>query len=1020
MGCFLLIRQQYRVEIMNDMLAKRKVKILDNHYILEIPTNIKISEISNDKLLSHLKHYYSSISDKVLIQGGCFGIYGIFFEREFKRDVKILEVDPFVLKISKKNLFSNNCKHVTYDSEVINSVAKKFDVYTNSSKPLTSILAESTNGSISSFLFENIEDDTGLVLINNCSLNNIESLLNYVDDRNGNSKQLIIIKKSCINNEKKFNNLKLIDDYAGYLFYSKTTKENYSGINFVVEKKMENGISEILESIKNLKEEVNEIKVGHSIQLNFFNTINNLRPNLERGDLLILERTIDDIINVYEKEIYNLNKTVTKRDKKIRALLDSNTWKYTQFARNRLGFDKVSFDDYIEKNKHKESFNHKTINKLRSEILKITNKQNEINTTLIDVINKSPENHGKLNSPLLLSQNLIDSAEFVEGGNEKPLISLEVGKNNNRFNKIKRNVVPEEKFAGLAAIPSRELALKRVVNSLVHQVDQLGVYLNGWNSIPEFLNHPKIVVAMSQDHGDLGDAGKFFWINNFEGYYFSCDDDLVYPSDYVQRIIDKIKYYDYKAVVGWHGSVVSDSFEDYYDPKDRRVFSYSAGRPFDLDVHILGTGVLGFHSSTIKVSLEDFERPNMADIFFARLGQEQKVKFVVMEHKPKEIETIEEFQEDSINKHGQKQVESAKNVRKYKNDISTSLNWRLNNSQALKILLIGRFENFKKGGIHKSNLLIEKYLRQLGHEVYTIDSQSINLEVFDNKIDVAMVYPGDPNRPDYPDSIQKMELLRGMGIPILLNMSYNSNPIRSKFIANTINSYNLEKFKSKVCLMAFSESMKFDKNLNSIKKYIVSFPKTIDVDNTDLEIPKFNEREGIFFGDATKLNNPEITDGKAISWVSEARKRMPKTNFYVIKHYSGKFEIPNFEFAPFMESAELMRWISNRRLSICLNQFTTYEMVPVESQSVGTPVVYRSMLQSLNEAIGLTGVPVTEPSIFGEMCQWLYNDETAWKEYSRLSLLNFKRNHIDFCRIGLETSLRKVIAINGAEQFVIP
>ena len=1003
---------------MNDMLAKRKVKILNNHYILEVPTNIKVSEISNDKLLAHLKHHYSSISNKVLIQGGCYGIYGIFFEKEFKRDVKILEVDPYISKISKKNLLSNGCKHVTYDSKVINSVAKKFDAYTNSSKPLTSIVAESISGSVSSFLFKDIEEDTGLILINDCTLKNVESLLNHIDNDNKNNKQLIIIKKSCIKNEENFDKLKIIDDYAGYLFYSKITKESYSNNNFIVEEKMETGISEILKSIKNLKEEVNEIKVGHSVQLNFFNTINNLRPNLERGDLLILERIIDDIINVYEKEIYNLNKTVTKRDKKIRALLNSNTWKYTQFARNRLGFDKVSFDDYIEKNKHQESFNQEKIGKLRSEILKITNKQNKINTTLIDVINKNPETHENLDSsPIHLSRNLIESTELTE--HKRKLTSLDVEENTNRFNKIVKNIFHEKKFAGLAALPSRELALKRVVNSLVHQVDQLGVYLNGWNHIPDFLNHPKIIVATSQDHGDLGDAGKFFWVNDFEGYYFSCDDDLVYPNDYVERIINKIKYYNYRAVVGWHGSVVSDFFKDYYDPKDRRVFSYSAGRPFDLDVHILGTGVLGFHSSTMKVSLQDFERPNMADIFFARLGQQQKVKFVVMEHKPKEIETIEEFQEDSINKHGQKQIESAKNVRKYKNDISTNLNWRLNNSQALKVLLVGRFDNFKKGGIHKSNLLIEKYLKELGHEVYTIDSQSTNFEIFDNRIDVAMIYPGDPNRPDYSESIQKMDILRGMGIPILLNMSYNSNPVRSKFISKTINLYNLEKSKSKVCLMAFSESMKFDAHLNSIKKYIVSFPKTIDVDNLREELPSFNDREGIFFGDATKLNNPEITDGKVINWVSEARKRMPKTNFYVIKHYSGKFEIPNFEFAPFMESAELMRWISKKRLSICLNQFTTYEMVPVESQSVGTPVVYRSMLQSLNEAIGLTGVAVTEPSIFGEMCQWLYNDENAWREYSRLSLLNFKRNHISSSRIGLETALRKVIAINEAEQLVI-
>jgi len=1004
---------------MNNVLTKRKVKILDNHYILEVPENVKISEISNNNLLAHLKNNYSYVSDKVLIQGGCFGIYGVFFEKEFKRDVKILEADPVTLKISEKNLISNNCKNTIYDSKVINAVARRFDIYTSASRPLSSILEESDNGIVTSFMFREIEKDIGFILINNCVLKNTDSLLQYLDTYTKNEKQLIVIKKNCVDIRKKYKNLKLIDDHAGYVFYSKTTKKHYSNSDPINEVQVENGINEILNNIKNLKEEISEIKVGNYVHVNFFNVINHLRPSLEKGDLLMLEKIIDDIINAYEKEIYNLNKTIAKRNNKINTLLNSNTWKYTQFARNRLGFDKVTFSDYLGKNEHIESLDQEAIRKLRSEILNIANKQNKINTTLIDVIDKNPnviESSKHLNAiSLSPSQSIVGNTNLIESKVDKDLMFSKKNIEDKRFNKIKHNHEHQKKFAGLAAIPSRELALKRVVSSLVHQVDQLGVYLNGWDYIPDFLNHSKIVVAMSQNHGDLGDAGKFFWINDFEGYYFSCDDDLVYPDDYTQRIIEKIKYYDYKAVVGWHGSVVSDSFKDYYDPKDRRVFSYSAGRPFDLDVHILGTGVLGFHSSTIKVSLQDFEKPNMADIFFARLGQEQKVKFVVMEHKSKEIETIEEFQEDSINKHGQQQIESAKNVRKYKNDISTSLNWRLNNSQALKILLIGRFDNFKKGGIHKSNLLIEKYLKQLGHEVYTIDSQSTNFEVMDHKVDVAMVYPGDPNRPDFSESIQKMELLRKIGVPILLNMSYNSNPVRSKLIAKTIESYNQEKFKSKVCLMAFSESMKFDAHLESIRKYIISFPKTIDVDNTDLDIPNFNNREGIFFGDATKLNNPEITDGKVINWVSEARKRMPKTNFYVIKHYSGKFDLPNFEFAPFMESADLMRWISSRRLSICLNQFTTYEMVPVESQSVGTPVIYRSMLQSLNEAIGLTGVPVTEPSIFGEMCQWLYNDETAWQEYSRLSLLNFKRNHIDACRIGLETALRKVILINGVE-----
>ncbi|MDP3908840.1 MAG: glycosyltransferase family A protein, partial [Gemmatimonadales bacterium] len=67
--------------------------------------------------------------------------------------------------------------------------------------------------------------------------------------------------------------------------------------------------------------------------------------------------------------------------------------------------------------------------------------------------------------------------------------------------------------ACMATIPGRVDILPGVVASLVDQVDMLCVYLNGPDDVPECLQRPDVVVVRSQEHGDRGDAGKFWWID---------------------------------------------------------------------------------------------------------------------------------------------------------------------------------------------------------------------------------------------------------------------------------------------------------------------------------------------------------------------------------------------------------------------------------------------------------------------------------------------------------------------------
>jgi hypothetical protein len=183
-------------------------------------------------------------------------------------------------------------------------------------------------------------------------------------------------------------------------------------------------------------------------------------------------------------------------------------------------------------------------------------------------------------------------------------------------------------YVSLASIPSRQGILHKVIDSLINQVDIVQVYLNGYPRIPQCLGHDRIAVALSQTHGDRGDAGKVFWCDKIRGYHLLCDDDLEYPGDYASQLINRIERYRRKAIVGVHGVTFPESGKivSYY--KSRKVSHFARPQRRDNPVHLLGTGCLAYHTDTIKLKPEDFEIPNMADIWMGLACQRQQVPVV--------------------------------------------------------------------------------------------------------------------------------------------------------------------------------------------------------------------------------------------------------------------------------------------------------------------------------------------------------------------------------------------------------
>lgn len=556
---------------------------------------------------------------------------------------------------------------------------------------------------------------------------------------------------------------------------------------------------------------------------------------------------------------------------------------------------------------------------------------------------------------------------------------------------------------GIASIEIRRTALSHVIDCLYDQVDELYIYLNDYSFVPDFLNREKITVI--HDKGDVGDRGKFYGLIGFEGYYFTCDDDISYPPYYVKHCIDGIERYGRKSVVGWHGSLILQPFADYYTPTSRRVLSFRAGRPKDTAVHVLGTGCTAFHTSTIHVKYEDFKTSNMADIYFALIGQAQNIPFVVLKHDAGEALPLDIPDDKAIHKESMASTGSKADTKALQNTlVAEHKTWNapvadlVVERESKTVAYVGRVdaERWKKGGILKSGKMIISALRRFGHRVIPVELDTeFSIQVSSIKdADIVWIYPGDPNRPDFRLVEQLIEHAAGSGKKVFVNLSFNAMPARTEWIVERLSAWKIA-YGSRVKACVFTNTLKGISAFTDFEDNLVCLPKTIDFD-VDASSPSFSGTKGIFFGDLQKLLNKDLVGGDIASWLDALREELPGVPLYAVRQYGGKVDRDlGLEIIPYTVGRAWDDFIASCRIVTCLTPHATFEMIPVESAGLGIPAIYRPMLHAHSEVLSVSGIEVKNVEEFVQACKCLYNDEAIWNSYSTSSRLRAQSLHID-------------------------
>ena len=167
-------------------------------------------------------------------------------------------------------------------------------------------------------------------------------------------------------------------------------------------------------------------------------------------------------------------------------------------------------------------------------------------------------------------------------------------------------------IVGMATFKGREDSCKKAIDSLLHQCDEIVLYDNERNP-------------------NLTDNGKFYGLKDLKEpvYYFTCDDDLFYPSNYIAQMITAIE--THKCIVTHHGrKLVGLNVSYYRGHKSYRCLDDS--RATD-KIDVPGTGVTGFSTEYFHPkNLHESEYQKMSDLVLGLEAAKQQKKIMILPH----------------------------------------------------------------------------------------------------------------------------------------------------------------------------------------------------------------------------------------------------------------------------------------------------------------------------------------------------------------------------------------------------
>lgn len=186
------------------------------------------------------------------------------------------------------------------------------------------------------------------------------------------------------------------------------------------------------------------------------------------------------------------------------------------------------------------------------------------------------------------------------------------------------------RIGGIASIPSRVDTLPRVLASIVPQVERLHLFLHGYDAIPEAARHARVVAVLAPRDTPWRASGRLHGLaaESRPCLYFTFDDDIVYPDDYVERLARALVRHEGNAVVGFHAHNYRPPYESYI--RDRQRFPFVKRKLFEAQVDELGAGTLAFVSSRLPMDPRRWKYGDLDDIMIAQEAERAGLRRIAL------------------------------------------------------------------------------------------------------------------------------------------------------------------------------------------------------------------------------------------------------------------------------------------------------------------------------------------------------------------------------------------------------
>jgi hypothetical protein len=195
--------------------------------------------------------------------------------------------------------------------------------------------------------------------------------------------------------------------------------------------------------------------------------------------------------------------------------------------------------------------------------------------------------------------------------------------------------------ANIATYPARFSQLLNTLESIRGQFDEVRICCNEYDFIPKELEQYTSFIP----ERNLTDNGKFYYLDviSEHEYYFTLDDDIIYPPDYVTKMVAFIDKYGVIATL--HGRILLDLNVNYY--RGHKFFHCKSENQHPIRLDVCGTGVTAFSTKNFHpYRLAKHEYQKMSDIIFSHAAAMSNKKIGLIPKPDNWV--IPQYVEDSI------------------------------------------------------------------------------------------------------------------------------------------------------------------------------------------------------------------------------------------------------------------------------------------------------------------------------------------------------------------------------------